>query len=214
MGKSTFISEINTDNYKVYDLDLYRFTFPNYINLIKDKPVSINKLTSQFAGSFMHKDIVNSLENRDNFILECTFSSYENTLEEIIQKKYSLDITVYLLISSFYEILLSIYERYIKSFNELGYGRIIDITTLKLKYDFFKNYISKIFSYNIDTKLFLRENEEFKNIDLGDISLISNRSADFNHRLQFIEKSINNINNEELQNEFVKVKRYFKDVNN
>ncbi len=79
-GKTEFINQYYLNKYKVFDFDTYR---KENKQISINNPLSYSENTTKSAGLMMNKNINSSLENTSIIVIEATFSSYDNTLEQI-----------------------------------------------------------------------------------------------------------------------------------
>ena len=108
-GKTEFIKKYHLNKYKVFDLDTYR---KENKDLSIHNPFSYSESTAKDAGLKMSKDIERSFLNNYTIVIETTFSSLNNTLEQIHENS-NYKIYVYLFVINEIEFFISTLERYI-----------------------------------------------------------------------------------------------------
>lgn len=160
-GKTKFIKKYHLEQYMVFDLDNYRKVDKNFsIN----NPLSYSESTKNSAGLMMNIDINKSLLNDFTIVIETTFSSLNNTLEQI-KNKDNYQIFVYLFIINEKEFFISTLERYISCYINGHSCRLISFEKYLSKIKFYEKYINEIQNYNISILYVFRDNNVIKIFD-------------------------------------------------
>lgn len=102
-------------------------------------PLSYSESTTENAGLLMYKDINKSLSNDSTIVIETTFSSLNNTLEQIKNSDY--EIFAFLFVVNEIEFYLSSLERFMHSYTKGENCKLISFEKYLSKLKFYEKYI-------------------------------------------------------------------------
>lgn len=196
-GKTEFIKKYKFNNCKVFDLDNYRSLSQYAYNC---DPLNYSENTTYNAGQLMNQDINENLLNDLPIVIETTFSSKNNTFEQI-KDDNRYDISVYLFIVNKIEAFLSVLERCIVDYINGKTCRLIRFEKFIDKINFYETYIDNIKKYNINIHYVVRNGDSVSILNEFTSLNIQYDINDYEDRINNIRCfcNLNNIHDIELE---------------
>lgn len=226
---SNSLKEVLTKDIVILDLDAYRGFCKNCFELIKNYPNMYAEITNRYVGKIMENLTNEIIKKKYNFIFEGTLGRSAYTLDLLLNSEVKYKIIVKIMAVCREESLLSIFERYIKSYKKIGLGRLTSIESHDETYNKFTERIKNIDEKKLIVEVYCKDSKTFESKLIyktgykdniyknAYVALIEGRKRNYDEYKKDFKIRLDNINsnmvvlndNEKVISEIIKLNQLF-----